>query len=409
VGIDEKEEKRAKLKKKIEEDIVALKATHQDLKTKVGEANELAQKVDAILKGVNAKKTELETIYQTANNTVQNTNTQLQNVQTQLKNSQTQATEINTLKTNAQTNFNQLQQLHDAAAKSKTDVAAASAQLAEKMAALDKLKTDFSKTQTDATDAYEDLKTENEKKYEDLFKKINSLLPGATSVGLAKSFGERRSAYRKPRIIWAATGIGALIFIILFATVFGTNILSVNTWSDFGLTLTRKLPVVLPLIWIAYFGFHQFGILSRIEEEYAHKEAVSKSFEGYKTQLKDETHPANPRASTGMEKLVNQTLDAVAKPPADAYDTKTKPVMPSDEVLGKATELLKGLGGQAQSSIPTKWAIAGGSAGGALILLILSMAWKLFFGMPHQDTSVSPQEVHKAPAITQPASSPAKP
>jgi predicted nucleic acid-binding Zn-ribbon protein len=237
---------------------------------------------------------------------------------------------------------------------------------------------DYEKWAKSADDNHHILRQENETKYKVLFKTIEDLIPGATSVGLAESFGRRRRTYMIPRLAWVSASILALGAIVYVAILQGQNILEVTEWTQFGLIISRKLPVILPLIWIAYFGFHQFGILSRIEEEYAHKEVVSKAFEGYKKQLTE----MKAEGATGLKFLIDNTLQSIGKLSAEAYDSKTKPAMPMDEVIGsfeKIAPVLEKLQGEKRDSLLTpKWALAGGSLVTAILLLLIGLAFKVY-------------------------------
>ncbi len=64
----------------------------------------------------------------------------------------------------------------------------------------------------------------------------------------------------------------------------------------------------------------------RLEEDYAHKETMSKSFEGYKTQIieLEEDLPAK----TSTLNLINKSLEALSLHPGRIYEGKHENISP---------------------------------------------------------------------------------
>ena len=67
---------------------------------------------------------------------------------------------------------------------------------------LDDLKIKFSENITEQTKHFKEILENQEKKYNELYKKIESLLPGATSTGLAKAFEEKRKEFEQQTYFW---------------------------------------------------------------------------------------------------------------------------------------------------------------------------------------------------------------
>lgn len=198
-------------------------------------------------------------------------------------------------------------------AKAKKDQAATS-ELAAKAMTLDaKIATQSNRMEA-LTEACDELKG-----------KIESLLPGATSTGLAKSFMDRKSAFRRPKLGWGALAVGSIVMLCLVGLIGETGFLAFAkkdavSFPDILRGLLWRLPVVLPLVWLAIFGGKHFFLASRIEEDYAYKEAVSRSFEGYKREMQG--IPAGATGGTPLEILCTNVLSAMATPPGRLFDKK---------------------------------------------------------------------------------------
>ena len=159
-----------------------------------------------------------------------------------------------------------------------------------------------------------------------LRKKVEDLLPGATSAGLASAFRERKESFQNPARLWAIIFIASLVFLLVIAFVNPVD-LSIDkvTAENFHMYILIRLPFLVPIIWLALYSAHKHNQALRLEEEYAHKEAISKSFEGYKTQLLE---IESDSTSAAAEHLVNRTLEALARHPGRIYDVKREDVSP---------------------------------------------------------------------------------
>jgi len=162
-------------------------------------------------------------------------------------------------------------------------------------------------SKTSATETAEIARTADEKdkrvkKYEEALKKlqaqhletqeqIEKLLPGATGVGLAKSFNTRKEAL-VPRMHLAIVifGISIAGFICL-----GIWALEVKDFKEFMLFTLERSPIIAGLIILEEFSRRLYNSTQRLEEDYAFKESVSIAFDGYQKAMssidtaKDET------------------------------------------------------------------------------------------------------------------------
>ena len=143
---------------------------------------------------------------------------------------------------------------------------------------------------------------ENIKKLTD---KIGGLLPDATHAGLATVFKDLKEESKWGVIIY--TGIFCLFLLILFGIT--GYFLSVadfaDKWSPWAQGLLAKLLFIAPVLWVVIFASKRRSEHKRLELEYTHKEAVSRSFVGYKEQIE----------ALGLkdEKLLEELLSTVIK------------------------------------------------------------------------------------------------
>ena len=90
---------------------------------------------------------------------------------------------------------------------------------------------------------------------EKLKDRINNLLSGATSVGLASAYNERKdeAAKKEYQFTWLfGATVGVLLLIGIFSTITLYNIETL-TLNQLFISLLYKFPYILPLLWLAIF------------------------------------------------------------------------------------------------------------------------------------------------------------
>lgn len=169
-------------------------------------------------------------------------------------------------------------------------------------------------------------------RYEKLYTKIESLLPAATSTGLAKAYFDQKDSYKTPIKIWGSTFVVALTGIVLIG-LFNYNgsgfnfILSEPEALDqsFSRVLSRT-PFYFALIWLAAFSSKRYRQNKRLEEEYAHKEVLAKSYQGYKNEFETEKEAKNDGLVEDLKKVL---LQAISKNPSEIIDDGKEEDSPS--------------------------------------------------------------------------------
>jgi len=164
----------------------------------------------------------------------------------------------------------------------------------------------------------EDLHSDWESKYDTLSKKIEGLLPGATSAGLAKSYYDQKKSYQIPNIIWSIVFTGTMVGMVYYAVQTVNE--SVDLASSFRNILSRA-PFFIPTIWLALFASKQQSQNRRLEQEYAYKESLAKSYEGYKREI--EKLPTSEEKTEIMEKLIRSMVDASGFNPSSTLEKRS--------------------------------------------------------------------------------------
>ncbi len=171
---------------------------------------------------------------------------------------------------------------------------------------------------------------------------IESLLPGATSAGLAHAFNERRKTFHRPHSTWQW---GFVIAIVLLVAVAITGLIQVYHMSaapsyDEVLRLwLSRLPVAGALIWLALHASRESALAKRLEEDYGYKAAIASSFEGFRKQMSEvET---SEEGTSPLAALCSNTLSTIAAPPGRIYDRHKLTVGPADEFAKAAHAIAK--------------------------------------------------------------------
>jgi len=171
---------------------------------------------------------------------------------------------------------------------------------------------------TELKSELEELHSDWEEKYGTLSTKIEALLPGATSAGLAKSYHDQKKSYKTPNTLWSIVFIGTMIGMVWYAV---TTIKDSETVGGAFMNILARAPFFVPTIWLALFASKQQSQNRRLEQEYAHKESLAKSYEGYKREIAK--LPESSDKEEIMEKLVASLIDASSYNPSETLEKKS--------------------------------------------------------------------------------------
>ncbi|WGE45986.1 hypothetical protein [Actinobacillus equuli] len=236
----------------------------------------------------------------------------------------------------------------------------------------------------------DEFKRQQQERYKELNTQIENLLPGATSAGLSSAYHDMYDKFNDEVKNYGKWFYGSLI--LLFAVVIGVNFIpnkfsSINVHNQISAnyinqndsdnvqkkgsetndkkkensvsndskidnnqvvttkevslsnrimgildSLIYKLPFVLPALWLVLFVSRRRNEAQRLAQEYAHKEALAKSYDSYKQQIEK---LSEENRNELLPKLMDNMLKAIALNPAETLDKNHKEPTPIEEVIKK--------------------------------------------------------------------------
>ena len=183
---------------------------------------------------------------------------------------------------------------------------------------------------------------------QDLIKRVEGLLPGATSAGLASSFNKQKSRFTDPQKQWLRTFVASILGLVVvalpsfFAAIGLTHPVD-QSWNAAWRNLVLRLPIVAPIVWLAIYAGRNYMMSLRMEEDYAYKEAISTAFEGYKREM-EQIVTGDGSNPTPLTILCTNILRAIAERPGRIYEGRQKDINLMTEVqdlIEKSSELSK--------------------------------------------------------------------
>ncbi len=253
-------------------------------------------------------------------------------------NAETHAKEVSTFKGQSESEFNaitsnkqktdeQLAAMNAAKPQIESDASAITArrkQADQDKDALGKIIEQLTNCHGTAT-KHETRVDEIRKELEALIKRVENLLPGATSASLASAFGSQKRRFGTPRLWWVITFIVCVVLLALLGLPGFVHAFSAKPsdlkWEEILRGIAARLPILIPLVWLAIYAGRNYMLSLRLEEDYAYKEAISTAFEGYKREMKE--IPAGDAANPSpLTTLCGNILRAISERPGRIYEGK---------------------------------------------------------------------------------------
>lgn len=183
--------------------------------------------------------------------------------------------------------------------------------------------------------------TTNDKRQEELFHKIESLLKGASTVALAKAFKEHKDSFNISNYIW----MGAFILSIVSMMVLSVwGFVNANyEFKDMWKYTLGNLPFIGGAVWLAIYSSKQRSQNKRLQQEYAYKEDVAKIYYGLKQEVEE-------LGDTELGKKLNESvlklvIDAVSLNPSGSLESSTHnekgPILDSIKSLTESIKNIK--------------------------------------------------------------------
>ena len=180
----------------------------------------------------------------------------------------------------------------------------------------------------------EETNKKHSQEIDELRLRIEGLLPGATSAGLAFVVVQLQKArFKEPQRRWLWTFITCISLLVILASPSFFAALGYHfgldkpdtSWDGTLRSLALRLPIFFPLIWLAIYAGRNYMLSLRLEEDYAYKEAISTAFEGYKREM-EKIATTGDDAPSPLVTLCANILTAIAERPGRIYEGKQQDI-----------------------------------------------------------------------------------
>lgn len=165
-------------------------------------------------------------------------------------------------------------------------------------------------------------------RHDKLFKKIEALLPGANSAGLASAYRTMKMGFDKPIKNYtiyfycslALLGFGSLLLWVENISIWPPSItfVGIKPWEELLRGLLGRAAFFIPVVWLAVFSATRRSQYERLQQEYAHKETFASSYDSYKKELKE----LGEATSDLQKQLLDKAILAVAFNASSTLDGK---------------------------------------------------------------------------------------
>lgn len=140
---------------------------------------------------------------------------------------------------------------------------------------------------------FNDFEKNHKSKYEQINKEISSLLPAALTAGLSSAFSSKKKQEEENSVELQkrfSFGIYMLIVASIIPLIISVVLLLKGETVDQVIYKIPRLvlaiiPMYVPILWFTYSANKKLNLSKRLIEEYAHKEVLSKTYEGLSKQI----------------------------------------------------------------------------------------------------------------------------
>lgn len=214
--------------------------------------------------------------------------------------------------------------------------------------------------QEDYRGKFEEFSTDHATKYGETLREIETLLPGAMTAGLSSAFADKKSQEEtnakdlQRSFIIGIIGLSLVSLLPVGASIYflAEGYAFERVVIDFAPRFVLAFfPVYVPILWFTYSANKKYNLSKRLIEEYAHKEVLSKTYQGLAKQI---TGLDNSSESEELRfKLLSNFLQATSENPGKLisnYQVSDHPIMEAleqsykFEVAVQKLEAIPGIG-----------------------------------------------------------------
>ena len=195
-----------------------------------------------------------------------------------------------------------------------------------------------------------EIELQKQKDHDVLQQRIKDLLPDALTAGLSHAYAkqcdeEKTERDKSLKVFYWSIGIMTVFATIPFCLGLTFRYGLGKTWEDVISYLPQlaclMLPLYLPMLWVAFSSSRKANLSKRLIEEYAHKVALSKTFQGLEEQIS-----SLDNSETAMElkvKLLYNLVSVSAENPGKLIPNYNKADNPLIEFMDKSIALSESL------------------------------------------------------------------
>ncbi len=222
---------------------------------------------------------------------------------------------------------------------------------------INKFKTELESFKEQKEKEYMDFIVFKKNEHDAIQKRIKELLPGAMTAGLSHAYNDQCNAEKTERKYALRAYYIAIILMTLFAFVpfvisFFLRYRLEKTWLDiihlYPQIVCVIVPLYLPALWVALSSSRKVNLSKRLIEEYAHKVALARTFQGLEEQISGLEN--NETAMELKVKLLYNLVSVSAENPGKLISNYNRADNPMVELLDKSLAVSESL--ERLSNIP---------------------------------------------------------
>jgi len=187
-----------------------------------------------------------------------------------------------------------------------------------------------------------DFELKQQEKYNALVEQIEALLPGATSAGLAKAYSDMKNSFNSRIIL-----MNILFFLAVGSLIYISTPIAIESSENFNWDyilqgIANKTLFYIPVVWVAFYATKRRSEYERLQQEYAHKESLAKSYMSYKEQIE----ALDGEDESMLKELITKSIATIAHNASESLDGKHGDKIPTLEMLESVVEKLVKLKGK---------------------------------------------------------------